>query len=175
MNNKSQQKLEQINKTKIEELMEQICSKVKQDGLQKRTHIPRHVIKKDFAPHSTSALHSAELNYLNAQWNLLFPSEITITGNQSLSLLAKIKFHLRRRLRNFILGEYLSKELDYRSNLVRFLNLLTRYVDERDKQIFWQLIEKLDNDCEGMNIRSDQVFNLLMSEFDKDKSRQKQG
>jgi hypothetical protein len=50
------------------------------------------------------------------------------------------------------------------SNLVRFANATARYIDERDKNIFWDLIRKLDNEIQHSELRNDTMLVSMLDE-----------
>jgi 2-polyprenyl-3-methyl-5-hydroxy-6-metoxy-1,4-benzoquinol methylase len=94
-------------------------------------------------------VHSETLRYLNFNHTKtlsLDPAKISTHRN---SILGKIVVACKRRLLVWLgdlLRDYLSDEIAYRSNLVRFLNSQASYIDARDSTQFWEIIKKIDAD-----------------------------
>lgn len=124
----------------------------------------------------TPLLYSEDLNYLNAHWH-----DWNVTG--------EIKSHRRflgpiiRRVKRFIidavwellLKEYTMRERQYQMRSVRFLNEVARYVDKRDKEIFWQLVSKIDNEVAAVNGRTDRLFDQALSTIHQVESQLERG
>jgi 2-polyprenyl-3-methyl-5-hydroxy-6-metoxy-1,4-benzoquinol methylase len=87
-------------------------------------------------------------------------------------LLKRLVLMWKRRLRSWvhdILGEYFSNEVEYKANLVRFLNRSATYIDARDSSQFWELIQKIDYDLNSLSHRveilnEEQRANLVSKE-----------
>ncbi|MBN8548769.1 MAG: methyltransferase domain-containing protein [Deltaproteobacteria bacterium] len=61
-------------------------------------------------------------------------------------LIVKLKQKFLKVLWESILKDYLTSEREYQSNLVRFLNDVSKYIGARDSSVFWELIRKIDYD-----------------------------
>jgi O-antigen chain-terminating methyltransferase len=61
-------------------------------------------------------------------------------------LIVKLKQRFLRVLWESLLKEYLTSEREYQTNLVRFLNDVSKYIGARDSSVFWELIRKIDYD-----------------------------
>ncbi len=115
-------------------------------------------------------LYSEELNYLNQHWgSWAQQSEITSHRKFLGPFIVKAKKALVRVVWEYVLKDYFEAERRFQSNLVRHLNANARYTDSRIKDTFWQIIEKVDNDIEGLNRRTDNL--LSISERTADESR----
>ena len=102
---------------------------------------------------------SDELRYLNNHWGnwheeTLFTSHRFLFG----SMIAKFKRRLQSYLFSVIFRDYIEKQKSFNMNLVKFCNQVTRYVDERDKQIFWETVNKLDSEVALIEERYDTLF-----------------
>lgn len=60
--------------------------------------------------------------------------------------IVKLKQRFLRILWESILKDYLTSEREYNTNVVRFLNDVSRYIGARDSSVFWELIRKIDYD-----------------------------
>lgn len=76
----------------------------------------------------------------------------------------RLKRWLANRLLAPVLEPYLAKEREFFMNLIRHLNSTARYVDARDKEMFWQLINKVDNEIRGVHERVDLLIAQLAEE-----------
>jgi hypothetical protein len=128
-----------------------------------------------FTPHAQDSgidpspvIYSDELHYLNTQWSdwnnpTQFTTHRPLTG--------KIIVFLKRTCQNFIFNSifkgYFDREKAFNSNLIRFCNSTARYIDARDKKIFWDLIKKVDNEINHFEMRNDTLFVTLMDEMKK--------
>lgn len=61
-------------------------------------------------------------------------------------LIVKAKQKFLKVLWESILKDYLTSEREYQTNLVRFLNDVSKYIGARDSSVFWELIRKIDYD-----------------------------
>ena len=106
-------------------------------------------------------LHSEELRSLNR--NHAFSMRINPAAIKShrAGFLGKVVVAIKRRvmgiLRDAILHEYLQAELEFHADLVRYLNELTRYVDNRDASNFWELVRKIEVDLQRAMDRVDRM------------------
>jgi predicted ribosome quality control (RQC) complex YloA/Tae2 family protein len=110
-------------------------------------------------------IYSDELNYLNSNWgNWSEPSHFC----SHRKILGRIIPFFKRKVQSFLFGsifkDYLENEKVFMSNVVRFCNLSSRYIDERDKSIFWDLIKKLDNEIQHSELRDDAIMLRMFDE-----------
>lgn len=133
-----------------------------EDTLKIAPYVPN---KKDSGAPLSPVIYSDELHYLNVHWGNWsqasnFTSHRPFTG----TFIVRIK----RKLQSFIFGsllkDYIEQEKTFMSNLVRFSNATARYVDERDKNIFWDLIRKMDNEIQHTELRNDTLIVALKDE-----------
>lgn len=105
-----------------------------------------------------------ELNYLNSHWGDWFTS-FQITSHRPVigKFIVKTKRFFLDLAWKYFLKDYLERERHFQSNLVRYLNATAKYVDSRDAEIFWQIVEKIDNDVSGMNERIDRLYDEATS------------
>jgi 2-polyprenyl-3-methyl-5-hydroxy-6-metoxy-1,4-benzoquinol methylase len=94
---------------------------------------------------------SEELSYLNQHWNDWY-QEPEFTSHRKIfgSLLVKFKRKVVKFFWQAILEPYMNHERAFQMNLVRFLNSTARYIDQRDSEIFWELIHKIDADTKNL-------------------------
>lgn len=127
--------------------------------------MPRYFPVKASIDPQESPQYSAYLSYLNHHWNDWFH----LVGFQSHRkfigpIILKAKNFIQGVV-NVIFHDYLQKEISYQENLVRYLNQSSKYVDERDAQIFWSLNEKVDSEVKAVNTRTDELFDRLACEI----------
>ncbi len=112
---------------------------------------------------ATPVLYSEELNYLNANWNNW------VAGTQVAShrpFIGPVIVRVKKFILDLFwgaLGGYFEREREFHMNLVRFLNSTARYIDARDAEIFWQLVQKFDNDLAAVNERLDRMYDEAMA------------
>ena len=111
-----------------------------------------------------SILYSNELNYLNANWhNWNSATEITSHRRFVGYFIVKAKKFFVDLVWNYILKGYFERERQFHMHLVKHLNATARYIDSRNEEIFWQLIEKIDNDISAVVERADHLFQHSVS------------
>jgi len=126
---------------------------------------PRPLGPMQVGAEASPVIYSDELNYLNAHWgDWAEPSHFT----SHRPIIGRFLVRVKRKLQNFLLGslfkDYLEKEKCFSMNLVRFCNETARYIDSRDKQIFWQLVTKLDREVKNLEMRGDSLIMALVDE-----------
>jgi len=118
-------------------------------------------------------LHSEELRYLNQHhaYSLAALSPGAVVSHRKFigPFIVKVKRKLLSFVWEGLLKPYFEAEREYQSNLVRFLNDMSKYVDSRDAFIFWDLIRKIDYDVNKSlerieRIGDDQAAALISSE-----------
>ena len=161
-------------KTDVPALMAQIRKDIKAElegkdlpELKESTEKIRETVARDQGP----LLYSEELNYLNQHWGS-WAQQAEITSHRKIigPVIVKAKRALVRIVWDYVLKDYFEAERKFQSNLVRHLNANARYTDARIKETFWQLVEKVDNDIEGLNRRTDNL--LSISERTSDESKE---
>ena len=110
---------------------------------------------------SQALVYAEELHYLNRNWDNWshsndFNSHRKVIG-PVVSFSKKI---IRKFFWKYLLKDYFESERKFQSNLVRHLNANARYTDSRIKDTFWQILEKIDKDVEGLNKRTDSLVSL---------------
>lgn len=102
---------------------------------------------------------SDELRYLNNHWGD-WNQESSFTSHRFFigPIIAKFKRKLQAYLFSVIFGDYIERQKSFNMNLVKFCNQFSRYVDERDKQIFWETVHKLDSEVALVEERYDTLF-----------------
>ncbi len=143
--------------THIQELLTALRSEVEQEDvkiLAGKFRPPTQVSEKISNPQF-----SDELRYLNNHWgdwnqNAPFTSHRFLVG----ALIARIKNKIQGYFFTVIFGDYIEQQKSFNMNLVKFCNQLSRYVDERDKQIFWETVKKLDSEVALVEERYDTLF-----------------
>ena len=102
------------------------------------------------AKRADEIVNSEELRNLNRQY--AYSAHLPVEGIKShrAGLLGKAIVKVKRRLVRWIweslLKDYLLAEREYNTNVVRFLNDVSRYIGARDSSVFWELIRKIDYD-----------------------------
>jgi hypothetical protein len=108
--------------------------------------------------------YSDELSYLNAHWNDWAVEQEFVSHRK---FFGRIIVSLKSRFRNFLwqslFKEYFERERTFQANLIRYLNANARYIDSRDSELFWQIIQKLDNDIALLNDRGDRLYDHCIS------------
>lgn len=126
--------------------------------------MPRYFPVKASLDPLQSPQYSEFLSYLNHHWNdwfclVVFESHRKFIG----SLIKRVKNFIQGVV-NAIFHQYFQKEISYQENLVRYLNQSAKYLDDRDSQVFWSLNEKIDQEVQAVNTRSDELFDRLACE-----------
>lgn len=144
------------NKHDIIELMAQIRQQVKteMEGKvdEKIAFIPSSADWKAGAEKQAGELsHSEELRYLNKNCNKEHAIKIDEIVSHRKGIIGKVIVSFKRKLASIInisLKDFFRSEVEYKQQLVRFLNQIGVYVDIRDGGNFWELSRKIDKDNE---------------------------
>lgn len=97
-------------------------------------------------------LNSEELRFLNQNYAYSHQARQAIDGLTSHrfgplgKLIVKLKRKFAAVMWDSIFKGYFESEREYQANLVRYLNAMSKYVDNRDASNFWELIRKIDVD-----------------------------
>lgn len=111
---------------------------------------------------SGSLLYSEELNLINQKWHGW--AEITeVSSHRKFlgRLIVKAKRFILDTVWQYCFRTYAEREREFLVTLVRHLNATARYIDARDKQLFWEIMKKIDADVQAINERTD----LLVDEY----------
>lgn len=148
----------------VEAIMERIRREVKASNAEERANYPRYVPPPGSDERSAGLplIDYDELNYLNAHWHNWAVSE-ELTSHRKIigPLIVRAKKFIIDLVWQYVLKGYLEREKQFQMQLVRYLNANARYVDNRDYEIFWQLIKKMDGDVEALNTRMDRLVDAL--------------
>lgn len=152
---------EDLHKPDVEAIMERIRREVRADSeARTRRVMPFSPVKAQGAEGAASPLlYSEDLNYLNAHWQDWY-QEFPVTSHRRIlgRFIVFFKKFVVENVWRYMLKEYLHQERDFHHYLVRCLNAMVRYIDSRDAEIFWQLVEKIDSDVKAVNERTDDLF-----------------
>ena len=158
-------------KPDVEAIMARIRRQVKSDiSSEKSSTKPYISPTTPFSDGSASPLlYSEELNFLNANWHN-WNRKTDITSHRKIlgPVIVRLKRFLADIAWNYLLKDYFENERRFQMNLVRHLNSSARYIDARDSRIFWQLVNKLDNDVKAINERTDKLFDELFAQSKQD-------
>ncbi|MDZ4785912.1 MAG: methyltransferase domain-containing protein [bacterium] len=95
-------------------------------------------------------LHSEELRYINQNHAYALSALRPDSIKSHRPIIGKIIVKIKRKILSFfwegLFKGYFQAEKEFQSNLVRYLNDVAKYVDDRDAFIFWELIRKIDYD-----------------------------
>ena len=130
-----------VNKPSIDvpKLMAEIRERVKSEA--------QNFHKKDFKPHVVSEstrragelVNSEELRFLNMNYAFGPNLNLDAVSSHRPGIIGKVIVKLKRKLLGVIwslLKDYFTSEREFQSNLVRYLNDISRYVDARDANNF---------------------------------------
>lgn len=107
----------------------------------------------------TALIDYDELNYLNAHFHdWAQVGEISSHRRGAGRVIVWFKRKVLHTVLEYVLNGYFERERSFHIQLVRFLNANARYIDNRDYQNFWQLVEKIDRDIIALNERTDRMF-----------------
>ena len=106
-------------------------------------------------------IHSEELRYLNAHH--AYPQQLNLDGivSHRPGPIGRLVVAFKRKAVSIVwhslLKDYFSAEKDFQSNLVRYLNDVSKYVDARDAANFLDLVAKIDTDNKRVLDRVDRL------------------
>lgn len=148
----------------IEQLMSRIKEQIHAELGRSSERFPRPSAKvAQFSKGDSSpVLYAEELNYLNANWRP-WAERVSLTTHRP--FLGKIflrgKEYILHLVWDIFFAEYFRREEEYQKHLVRYLNKVARYIDARDADLFWQLVEKVDSDVSMVNAKGDRLYDEL--------------
>ncbi len=141
-------------KPNIPQIMADIKERVKKDHEKYKDKSPVFIPKENnledrSAYKAGHLLRSSDLSYLNQNYQYAFRSRGPAFTSKLPSVLGKIATKVKSKfigLREYILRDYIESEKEFTAHLVRYLNEVGKYVDERDGSCFWELVRKIDYD-----------------------------
>lgn len=142
-------------KPNVTALMERIRSRIKEDvEAHKDKRLEFKPVKVDVdgqqAKRADEVVNSEELRNLNRSY--AFSSRLNLDAITSHRggffgrAIVGLKRKVMRVLWESLLKDYLASEREFNTNLVRFLNDVSKYIGARDSSVFWELIRKIDYD-----------------------------
>ncbi|MCB9029699.1 MAG: methyltransferase domain-containing protein [Deltaproteobacteria bacterium] len=148
------EKLKNQSELDVREIMSSIRERVKEHAAdQTDSRLPFVPQATDFSGSDRKAgelLHSEELRYLNQHHTYSLESYRPDKITSHRKFLGKFIVKLKRKMLSFLwenlLKDYFQAEKEFQSNLVKYLNDSSKYIDSRDAFIFWDLIKKVDTD-----------------------------
>ncbi|MCC6953288.1 MAG: class I SAM-dependent methyltransferase [Deltaproteobacteria bacterium] len=154
-----------MEKPDVEALMQRIRSRVRESaGAPPRATQDLDAKKAQRLDATSPVIFSEDLNYLNSHWH-----DWHVAGELSTHRRLVGRFILRAKrfildvVWTYLLKDYVDRERTFQMNLVRFLNATAKYIDARDKNLFWELIQKVDHEISGVNERTDELVNVVDS------------
>ncbi len=94
--------------------------------------------------------HSEDLYYLNTHWDYSAPPDFNRITSHRWGPVGKLIVKIKRRVVGTIwevlLKHHVDAEREFATRLVRYLNDVSSYVDDRDASNFWELVRKIDYD-----------------------------
>ncbi len=94
-----------------------------------------------------SLIHSKELSYLNSNWhNWMIANDISSHRPLIGKVISRVKRFVIDVVWTYLFKDYVEREKKFQENLVRYLNDNINYIDKKNYEIFWQIINKLDKD-----------------------------
>ena len=148
----------------VEAIMAQIRAEVRRAVSEDRANYPQYFPPAVEKKPGSGLVEFEELRYLNSHWNDWSSSEQLTSHRRFIGpFIVRAKQFILNVVWEHILKGYLDREKQFQMHLVRYLNESARYIDKKDYDIFWQLVQKMDNDVEGLNDRMDRLFNEAYS------------
>ncbi|MCB0317218.1 MAG: class I SAM-dependent methyltransferase [Bdellovibrionales bacterium] len=158
----------------IKSIMEEIRKRISEDVEANKDKAPAFLpiqadLSKEGNRKAGELLYSEELRHLNQ--NYLYPSRLNLDSIKSHrpGILGKLIVKFKRKVVSILwqnlLQDYFNAEREYQANLVRFLNDVSKYVDERDAAGFWQLVHKVDVDTSKALERVEQISDSQTAEL----------
>lgn len=141
-------------KPNIPQLMAEIRDRIKKDQEKNKDKLPvfkpKESTLEDRANYKAGyLLRSQDLAFVNQNYQYAFRSRGPAFTSGLPGILGKIVSKVKSKfigLREFILRDYIEAEKEFAAHLVRYLNDIGKYVDERDGAVFWELVRKIDYD-----------------------------
>jgi hypothetical protein len=114
---------------------------------------------------NNSPIISDELRYINLNWNnwdqkTQYSSHRKIIG----PVICFIKRKLQGLLFDVLLKDYIEREKSYQLELIRLCNKFSHYIDQRDGEIFWNTVSKMDNEFSNFERRYDSIIDSLKAD-----------
>lgn len=142
----------------MDEIREKVKSEVSQNSSDRNVEFKSSTVEVK----AGSLLHSQDLRAINQQYTYGAQFDESTIQSHRKGLLGRLivglKRKLYRKLWDGLLRDYMSKEREFQSAVVRFLNETARYIDARDSSIFWGLNHKVDVDVTKSVERADRLY-----------------
>jgi 2-polyprenyl-3-methyl-5-hydroxy-6-metoxy-1,4-benzoquinol methylase len=141
-------------KPDIPQLMAEIRERIKKDKDKNKDKLPFFKPKEATSESggafkSGHLLRSEDLSYLNHNYQYPYRSRGPAYTSKLPGIFGRLAIKVKSKfigLREFILRDYIEAEKEFNTRLVRYLNDVSKYVDERDGACFWELVRKIDYD-----------------------------
>lgn len=147
----------------IAEVMAKIRRRAKEE-LAKEPQKKRFVAPTQALRAGDPLISSEELRYLNEHWHdWNNVSEITSHRKIIGPIIVRAKKFIADIIWNTFLRGYIERERDFQMRLVRYLNQVAKYVDEGDKSVRVDLINKIDSDLFANNERIDVLCSEVLA------------
>ena len=155
----------------IRELMSTIRSKIKIAALESKEE------KKEFVHHKVDfennghrkageLVFSEDLRFINQNFDYSKTISDEFIVSHRKSFIGKIIIKFKKWIFDFvfkIFKDYLKSEKDCNSHVVRFLNDLSTYIDDRDASNFWELSRKVEAESRAVIARFEQIHEEYVS------------
>lgn len=158
----------------VEALMSRIRQDVRGTLADAGSRIPRspQMTAGVFDGSTIPLVHSDELNFLNANWTGWITSPEFSSHRPGIGkVIVKAKYYASRFVLEVCFKGFFKRLYDFNWNVVQYCNRSARYTDSRDAQIFWQLINKLDNDIQAINDKCDLLYDEVLTTLQKIESK----
>ena len=112
-------------------------------------------------------LYSEELRYLNTHYAYSTQLDLSKIVSHRGGIVGKAIVAFKRKILRIIwdslLRDYFVAEKEFQANTVRFLNDVSKYLDARDAQNFWELVRKIDYDVTKVLERVERISDEQMA------------
>ena len=150
----------------VDAIMARIKAEVKAELGDVRARFPRPAAAAmNTSDHSTSpVLYAEELDFMNAEWRG-WPVRPKITTHRKYigAAFVRVKEYLVHLVWDIMFKDYFQREERFHRQLVRYLNKNARYIDARDAEVFWQLVQKVDSDISAINDKCDRLHDEVFA------------
>ena len=143
----------------IDSIEQEVLQAIRQEAFTIKAYIPPKT--DNDGKTGQSILYNEELDYMNVHWNdWAVPIEI----NSHRPFIGKYIVALKKWVLDYLwdvfFKRYFEREREFQLNLIRHLNDTAKYIDSRNSEIFWELVEKIDSDIGAVNERNDRLYEL---------------
>lgn len=149
----------------VRAIMSEIRAKVSADVEAHRDTLPKFEPKvtdpnEGAARKAGELLYSEELRFLNAHFAHTPTLPLDSISSHRPGFVGRLIVKFKRKLLSMLwdsMKGYFAAEREFQSNLVRYLNDVSKYVDARDAANFWELIRKIDYDVTKATQRIERI------------------